>query len=246
MKKLILVSLILMLFIAANAQVNYIEIEYRFNVSPPTEGTLTFFKILKDDGKASIFINKDTPTLGSGLVLPFDKNKNFGVYINKVANKLYEYAPIYNKDFYILDDSITDKFQWTLYDTVQKIILGYNCKLATCEFRGRQYKAYYSELLPFGTGPWKLNGLPGTILEAFTKDGRYEFLAYRIITNAMPETISNPYNIDKIKFLSFIEHKKLLRKKLFDGQQKLQSEVKGDDDITYSIQDNSIELLIEQ
>jgi GLPGLI family protein len=115
--------------------------------------------------------------------------------------------------------------------------------MATCEFRGRQYKAYYSELLPFNTGPWKLTGLPGTILEALTLDGKYAFSAYKIIKNVNSGAITNPYGNIKVKFLTFIEHKRLLKKKIYEYQQKMQSEVKGDDDVSYSFEDGSIELL---
>lgn len=246
-QQLIFFSYFLIFFIKANAQIKNIEIEYRFTVINKEEGTqLTFFKLLKDNGNASVFFNKDTTTLGTGIIIPTDKSKNFGIYVNKVTNRLYQYAPIYSKDFYILEDSISDKFQWTIHDTVQKTILGYDCKLATCKFRGRQFNVYFCELLPFNTGPWKLTNLPGTILEASTMDGIYGFIAYKIITNSEIGEMSNPYNSNKIKFLTFSEHKKLLLKKLVDNNQKLQSQVKSSEDITYDVRDNSIELLNEQ
>jgi GLPGLI family protein len=245
MKQMILVSFILIFFKNLNAQVNYIEVEYKFNITTPQGESSTFFKTLKDDGKASVFLNKDTITVGNSMVMKVDKSKNLGVFINKVANKLYQYEPIFNKDFYIKEDSLIEKFQWTIYDTVQKIILGYNCKLATCEFRGRKYNAYFSELLPFNTGPWKLTGLPGTILEASTKDGRYKFEAYKISTNSRATIITNPYKSDRINFVTFNEHKILFLKKISELQSKAQSQEK-DEDVTYNFEDNSIELLKQQ
>lgn len=242
MKQLFLFGWLILALTKINAQVNYIEVEYSFTVTKPEGGSSIFYKTLKDNGKASIFVTKDTSIGGNGMIIPVDKTKNFGIYTNKVANKLYQYEPIFNKDFYILDDSITDKFRWTISDTAQKIILGYTCKMATCEFRGRQYKAYYSEGLPFNTGPWKLTGLPGTILEASTNDGMYKFVAHKVSVNLRPEIIANPYNVDKIKFLPFIEHKKIFQKKISDYQRKVQSEEKGED-VTYSFEDNSIELI---
>jgi GLPGLI family protein len=178
------------------------------------------------------------------MVVNTGKNKNLGMYIDKINNKLYECAPIFDRYFYIKEDSISEKFQWTIHDTIKKDILGYKCKLATCEFRGRSYRAYYAESLPFFTGPWKLTGLPGTILEASTKDGSYEFQAYKISTNLKPENIINPYDSDKLNFMTFVEYKKLLLKKLLDSQRKMQAEEK--DDVTYKFEDTSIELLKEQ
>lgn len=55
-------------------------------------------------------------------------------------------------------------------DTIN--LSGIRCQKATAYFRGRHWIAWYSEELPFQSGPWKLNGLPGLILEAY--DDRME------------------------------------------------------------------------
>ncbi len=244
MKKTGLVFLVLIFLNRAFSQTNYIEVEYSFNVVSIEGTSATFFKILKDNGKASIYTRKDTPILGTLQVMNTTKSKSLGIYFDKVNNKLYECAPIFDRYFYIKEDSMTEKFQWAIHDTVQKEILGYRCKLATCEFRGRSYKAYYTESLPFFTGPWKLTGLPGVILEASTNDGRFKFEAYKIYTNIKSENITNPYDTEKLSFMTFVEYKKLLLKKLLDSQRKIQAEEK--EDFTYKFEDSSIELLKEQ
>lgn len=43
---------------------------------------------------------------------------------------------------------------------------GLHCQKATCHFKGRDYLVWFCPDLPVRTGPWKLNGLPGVIVDA--------------------------------------------------------------------------------
>jgi len=56
---------------------------------------------------------------------------------------------------------------------------GLHCQRASAHFKGRDYTVWFCPNLPVHTGPWKLNGLPGVIVDAhdaknevvFTFDG---------------------------------------------------------------------------
>jgi GLPGLI family protein len=43
---------------------------------------------------------------------------------------------------------------------------GLHCQKATAHFKGRDYTAWFCPDLPVHAGPWKLNGLPGVIVDA--------------------------------------------------------------------------------
>jgi len=51
---------------------------------------------------------------------------------------------------------------------------GLHCQKATCHFKGRDYAAWFCPDLPVHTGPWKLNGLPGVIVDA--RDAKNEVI----------------------------------------------------------------------
>lgn len=50
-------------------------------------------------------------------------------------------------------------------------------RLATADFRGRHWTAWFATDIPVSDGPWKLGGLPGLILEAYDKGHQYTFTA---------------------------------------------------------------------
>lgn len=77
-------------------------------------------------------------------------------------------------DLYIFNDTVP-RIKWTITGDT-KTIGGYNCQKATGYFAGRQYEAWFSPDLAVNTGPWKLSGLPGLILEATDSKQQIKFL----------------------------------------------------------------------
>lgn len=78
--------------------------------------------------------------------------------------------------------------QWELVEDSTKTILGYECMLATCNYHGRQWKAWFSPEIPVSDGPWKLSGLPGLILEAYVPNSNFRFIATGIENTNAPIT----------------------------------------------------------
>lgn len=65
---------------------------------------------------------------------------------------------------YIVEEE-TPKIDWKIErDTMS--FSGVKCQKATASFKGRNWIAWFAPELPFANGPWKLNGLPGLIIDA--------------------------------------------------------------------------------
>jgi len=63
----------------------------------------------------------------------------------------------------------TPKIPWKIAEETKKIG-PYTAQKATAPFRGRKYTAWFTSEIPLPFGPWKLQGLPGMILEAYDTD----------------------------------------------------------------------------
>jgi GLPGLI family protein len=101
-----------------------------------------------------------------------------GVIINEEivknrANATIETAGhIAFKTYYVPEN--LPKINWSL-QSEKKIIGKYNCQKATGKYAGRTYEVWFTSELPFSDGPYKLNGLPGLILEGQDATGEVVF-----------------------------------------------------------------------
>lgn len=86
------------------------------------------------------------------------------------------------------------KIKWEL-ENEEKKIGSFTCNKATAKFRGRNYIAWYTTDLPMPIGPWKLQGLPGTIVQAFDDTNTVQFFLTSVKTK---NTAEDNYNYDKI------------------------------------------------
>lgn len=79
-------------------------------------------------------------------------------------------------------------------------IAGYECHKATCNFRGRDYVAWYTEEIPIPRGPHLFTGLPGLIVKLTSIDGDYDFtlIGFQKVSKSFPMNITDKKNIEKI------------------------------------------------
>ena len=70
-------------------------------------------------------------------------------------------------------------FNW-LIQKEKKRILGYQCQLATLNFKGRDYEAWFSTDIPLQNGPWKFGDLPGLIFEIKDSKNHHTFILEEI------------------------------------------------------------------
>ena len=74
---------------------------------------------------------------------------------------------------YLMDEPIPE-IKWTISkDTAS--FSGVKCQKATATFEGKNWIAWFGAQFPFQNGPWKLQGLPGLIVDAYSDDKKIQF-----------------------------------------------------------------------
>lgn len=131
---------------------------------------------------ASIGYDKVTNRLFYNLSRRYDCTSTESLMENLSSNNLEFYGRVFIDNF-VYQESIPN-MNWTLSDSTKEVC-GNLCHMATCEFRGYKWIVFYSEI-PQSVGPWKLNGLPGLILEAKTEDNDHRFSAIAIRKSHSP------------------------------------------------------------
>ncbi len=84
------------------------------------------------------------------------------------------------------------EIQWEISDST-KNVLGYDCVMATANYHGRDWTAWFTPDIPLQEGSWKLTGLPGLILEASESTGQHSFVATGLETSNQEIVPVYPY-----------------------------------------------------
>lgn len=161
---------------------------------------------------------------------------------------VYSDYNILGSDFYLKDSLHVQN--WTLIDDEPEDILGYTCKKAKTNFRGRNYEALYTTEIAINNGPWKFGGLPGMILKITSEsnDEVYKMECVGIEThNQKNKELLDAFlkKRRKKKFLNWSEFVKDFNLFLDRYIKSLKSEVESEGDGGFTLQfsiDNYLEI----
>ncbi|MCW5923698.1 MAG: GLPGLI family protein [Saprospiraceae bacterium] len=120
-------------------------------------------------------------------------SEGFPIYKLHKEKKMWSKIPCYlSKQHCIVEDTLGD-IAWVISPTERKTFGPYQCHKALGKFGGREYEAWFAIDIPANTGPYKLGGLPGLILEARTLDDQVKFTFVKIeLSTTIASTIEMP------------------------------------------------------
>lgn len=102
---------------------------------------------------------------------------------DKSVSTTYDEAGMGECGYY---DEPFSEIDWVIAEDSTKTILDYQCIMATADYHGRKWTAWFTPEIPVADGPWKLRGLPGLILEANEPSGQHSFVATGLEQSRQP------------------------------------------------------------
>ncbi|MBX9892069.1 MAG: GLPGLI family protein [Chitinophagaceae bacterium] len=116
-------------------------------------------------------------TVNLGVVQPVTQESFFV----SIPGKQIITQTTFRRNIYLIHDPL-EEIRWKILSETKKI-KGYTCQKATTYFKGRYYEVWFTVELPLSYGPWKLQGLPGVILEATDNKNEVQFFCTAVIKN---------------------------------------------------------------
>lgn len=116
---------------------------------------------------------------------------NESLYILRKNKELYKLIH-YKTNTYLIKEKVP-ALSWEIGKETKKIN-NYLCQSATIRYGGRKYVAWFTTDIPLGFGPWKLQGLPGLILEAADDKNEVQFTCIAVNRDGNLGEIKLPEN----------------------------------------------------
>lgn len=162
-------------------------------------------------------ISENEDGTGGSIELGMKVSKQGDQVVNHIKKQTMWSNLLYGEQVYVKES--TPKMNWKIEKETKKIG-SFVCKKATSFFRGRNYIAWFTPTIPLPFGPWKLNGLPGIILEAYDKDKfvywYFKSLEYPTKNRETVKYIATPKGIDFKTFEEFKLFQKERQNKTID------------------------------
>lgn len=179
----------------------YIRCSYKltflYDSTKPSFKKTDIFDLLIGKQKASFFsytkfVNDSVVNvnIANGTMQEFLKNpqmqtkykspgvySNSKLYINFPENKTTITEQIGGSKF--IYEEGNENIVWEITSDTMSII-GYQCQMATMDFRGRSYIAWFAQEIPISMGPYKFRGLPGLILRIADTKNNYVYECTRV------------------------------------------------------------------
>jgi GLPGLI family protein len=215
------------------------EVEYNLSLTDTKDeyGVFGFAKIkLITSASESISYTKNIDTV---LVIPNTEITHEQTATNYSPSS---YKNVYESTYYsstlFKNYDLKDSFYSINWDIGKnkKYILGYECQESTGNYRGRDYIAYFTTVIPIQNGPHTFDNLPGLILEIKSTDGYVNYLATSV--KSSNEKILNPF-IEK-KYINWEEFK-IMYKKYFNKM----INYKPDENTTIYVPNRGVEFFID-
>lgn len=189
MKNNVILLLFFICFSNVTAQSFVIQYEYSKHVMKDSTRIVSQNTFLNIEENYSTFFS-EAPYLADSIIASDEKlgkKINFkalpadllGCYIRKKtsAKEVIYYSDEFDEHEYKYIEE--PKFIWKI-SKESKEILGLKVYLATTQYVGRNYIAYFTPEIPIQDGPYKFLGLPGLILEIYDEKKDHHFLAVGI------------------------------------------------------------------
>ena len=121
---------------------------------------------------------------------PFPKLRETAtVYKNYPQGKMTVFDRIDKTEYSYQDELNTQNWQ---LETDTMTIIGYLCQKAVCQWRGREYEAWYTLDIPVSEGPMKFGGLPGLIMKLSDSQQEWIYEINGIQTMNQPIVMRSP------------------------------------------------------